>query len=449
MLRTLVLLWRLFVCIDVLGCASRAWSADLATCPAPPTPAKASDALQIAISAAETAKTTKSPCDIEAAAKAWEAADIPPASVEKVKTAADSTSDPADKKTASKDTPANGGYFLDKFKFGADGISIVMPSIQSPDQEVPTLLADSADLGANIAYTYDQVQHKDSETFKGAIGYDFKDSDILRKFDFKKVPILKNILPHSVDKTDGNPTIPLDAAVFVKADFESQTSNIRTSGTPAPLPTYSSENLQVGFAWSLISNNKKANEQSVTLEAFAQPYYLKDYLRKSELYGSDLRFVPIGEILNQYNSLDSILGGGFLVDGRFDYGHFSQPGMSLGQPVPQAGKAAATTGPVPLYLPNEDYARLGGRIGGFFQLQANDNAKDIVNWILKAVLDDRPLTGSIYYLDFYPLSGVRHGFGEAVCSFRCRSASDCPSHSTTLRDAPRTSSSRSAAGAFP
>lgn len=144
---------------------------------------------------------------------------------------------------------------------------------------------------------------------------------------------------------------------------------------------------------------------------YVQPLDLQDDLRHSRQVALDARWVPLRNCINRYvpnplrcQGVQKNNPGSsqymLIADMRIEVAHFMERGLSLAAPVSAKGAPLAT------YLPNQDYIRLGGRIGAATKLTAKlpwYSADKGTQFVLSA-----------YYRTFTALSGVRHkDLGEA------------------------------------
>ncbi len=169
---------------------------------------------------------------------------------------------------------------------------------------------------------------------------------------------------------------------------------------------------------------------------YFQPFVLQDQLRHSHMEVLNFRYVPLRACpdggcavfgthiktnLNQYGtdegksySTKSML----MLDFRLEDAHFSEPGTPLAQ-TPGGGGGGGHSGGNTVsstYLNNEDFVRLGGRIGL--------GVKYVPSWFpaLNNETNDsgmqtKPIDFKVYYVDFYPITGIRHrSLGEAVAT---------------------------------
>ncbi len=308
------------------------------------------------------------------------------------------------KPTSSAEPPTEpwGRFLYDqvqRIQIGADGPATVLSDCTRAglSREAGGAVDPSASLiGATGSLQYDGIQKKQTETFRGAIGY----------------------TPKLFEGKYGKLTL------YGKIDNENQDVIVKVNNQQKPQISYTENLLEFGAVYrtplSTINpdpRNDHANE--VYDFIYIQPFYTADFARHSELEGLNLRFVPLHGFLNEYNDgpyfgladnyngPDKGVGNvyyGLLLDGRLDAAHFGEAGTPLGAPVTPAQSKNVVGNPY--FLPNEDYVRVGGRIGVFGQYYAPKN------WT--GILGDKPYFATIYYKDFWALAGIRHGFGEAV-----------------------------------
>jgi len=238
--------------------------------------------------------------------------------------------------------------------------------------------------GATVSYSNDGILHKDTVDINGAAGYLFYAGEFGKSWAIWADP-------------------------YARVDIESTSSTIKTNQGATPTPTYSEENYEFGgvvqsvFAPGGIS---KSSYGAVFVSFGAQPFYEKDLLRKSELYGLSFRVTPYWDSIfpNVFNgrlglnkftqATDKAEGWQWAVIAKvvFDGAHYTVPGTVL------AG-----------YYPNLDYARVGGVLGGGVRFIPGSDT-------LGGLLGTKPLTLNYYFSDFAPLSGYHGNFANATGS---------------------------------
>ena len=252
----------------------------------------------------------------------------------------------------------------------------------------------ASESATTVSFADDGILHKDTFDLKGAVGY------------------ITRVSPD-------NSTWEAWIDPYARVDIESTSSTVKSSTGTAPVPTYSQENYEFGGVVQYVYSFSKFGGSlsnptfgSAFISFAAQPYYEKDLLRKSELYGLNTRVTPywdnLAAPLGVKIGLNKFTSAGdkapdiaaakpaawqwqwaLIAKGMIDGAHFTVPGTTL------AG-----------YYPNLDYTRIGGTLGGAVRVTPGSP--------FDAVLGSKPITFAYYVSDFAPLSGYNGNFAHAT-----------------------------------
>ena len=290
---------------------------------------------------------------------------------------------------------------LANLKFGGDGPSTQKTICDTGDASI--LANTSSTLSSTgISYSYNGVSKLSNVNVAAALGYTQDLSIFANPFD-----------PSGQQRLSGSLT------PYLMIDRASQTTETLSKDVIARQTAYTAKFTEAGFVYR--TNNfhiadlldHGSTDNSPTFQVLAQPFYLDDNLRHSRSWAANISFFPIRAGINEFNrarpqsdQVDSLWSGfsyGMILEGNLDSAFFVAKGTSLSA---AASAKASTSGFQPYIIPNEDYSRIGGKIGAFGEL--------LLPAAWQGHLASGILTGSVYYANYAALSGVRHDYGEFV-----------------------------------